>query len=624
MPETTRAFTFLLRDGTALLSIALPSTWSASTIGRLQAFIAEKRGLKGWACHFVTPRGPADELLLVRAAIVRGEEVVLARGPCPLHSEERAATRLTLWVWGRAVDGAVLPTPKALDLSPHRIRGVALGTEHALVVTSAGLVLAWGSNSHGQLGTGSDGIYDVARRPRVVQGLAAAHCTYVACGAHCSGAIGIFEGRADQLFTWGQHQSHNSPTLFETSWVNRHGATRCGRGARAVAFGGAHTLLLSARDGAEGEAGDDAGGGAGGVVWSWGYNESCQLGWAEAAGADRAALALRSGFQKPRAPLALGAAAVGVACGGAHSAALLAGGALLLWGDNARGQCGVGAGAAPLGRLVPVPERASVLEATEVVVGVQCCDGATLALLRSGRAYLIGGGRARQEAADDDDSDEDEGSEAEGGGAADEGDDEEAAPRPPEAASLAGVDEGRGGGGGVWARLGGLAEAKRLLAEGVRGAALSEDHALLLGGDEADDAVAVRGAGYNRYGQAAPGDERLRVPEPTPLPVGLLGGQLPVMVAVGGGGSAALTVAPETLAARCRVALRSELRAGNAACCAALLVMLARCEAPWLAPLAGCIGECADEKRSEVERACAAAGVGMDVALAALEGVSGI
>ena len=83
-------------------------------------------------------------------------------------------------------------------------------------------------------------------------------------------------------------------------------------------------------------------------------------------------------------------------------------------------------------------------------------------------------------------------------------------------------------------------------------------------------------------------------------------------------------MAPETLAARCRVALRSELRAGNAACCAALLVMLARCEAPWLAPLTGCIGECVDEKRSEVERACAAAGVGMDVALAALEGVSGI
>ena len=77
-------------------------------------------------------------------------------------------------------------------------------------------------------------------------------------------------------------------------------------------------------------------------------------------------------------------------------------------------------------------------------------------------------------------------------------------------------------------------------------------------------------------------------------------------------------VAPETLAARCRAALRTALRAGNAACCAELLVLLTRCEAPWLAPLAACVSECAAAQRPDVERACAAAGIRLDEALEAL------
>ena len=228
-------FSFHLRDGSQLLSIELPAAWCDSTVGRLQAYIAAKRGLEGWACHLVTPRGPPDALLLVRAAIVRGEEVLLARGPSPRHEAE-PTTRCTLWVWGRAADGALSVPTAAAHLWPHRISAVALGTEHVLVVTDAGLVLAWGSNSHGQLGTGGDGSRhaEAAPRPRIVQKLAVTYCRAVACGAHCSGAIASPEG----LFTWGQHQPANSPTQLESSWVNRHGATTCGRWARAVAFGG--------------------------------------------------------------------------------------------------------------------------------------------------------------------------------------------------------------------------------------------------------------------------------------------------------------------------------------------------------------------------------------------------
>ena len=374
------------------------------------------------------------------------------------------------------------------------------------------------------------------------------------------------------------------------------------RHAAALHRAGAHALLLADRDGGES--------GGGGVVWSWGYNESYQLGWPAAAGSERAAAALRSGFQKPCQPLELGGDVVAVACGAAHSAAVLAEGVLLLWGDNSRGQCSGGgaAGAAALGRLVAMPEACGVFE-TEPVRSVLCCGNNTLALLCSGRAYLLGGGRTQQDpcAVPNDSGDGD------GDGDGD-SDGEEARRR-------GGSDTGSlvdaGGGGSAWGlRLGGLAEGLRLFAEGVRCGALCDDHVLLLGDDAG--AATVRGFGYNRYGQAAPGDERLRVPQPTPLSLGLFGAQVPVAVAVGGGASAALTVAPETLAARCRAALRTELRAGNATCCAELLVLLTRCEAPWLAPLAACVSECAAAQQPDVERACAAAGIRLDEALEAL------
>jgi len=615
-------FTFNLRDDAKLLSITLPSAWCAASVGKLQAFLACKRGLEAYAVHMLTSRGVADTHMPVRACIVPGEEVVLARGPPPTHSEA-SSTRRTLWVWGRTVDGDVLSEPmRQPRLWPHHVVGVALGTEHALVVTDAGLVLSWGSNSHGQLGNGGDGNpWQLTRRPRLVRALAEVHCASVSCGAHCSAAIASATGA---LYTWGHNQASNTPTHFESAWVNRHGATPCGRASRAIAFGRAHALLLSDCD----EAGDHAPG----RVWTFGYNELCQLGWPEAAGGERGATALRAGFQKPTRPLELGSPAAAVACGAAHSAAVLVSGTLLCWGDNARGQCGTGTGA-PFGRLVATPERATVLE-TEPVAVVHCCGGTTVAVLASGRAYMLGGGGmlqqdGRDDAADSADDDSDADGDGSDGGDGDEGDEarDSGGTRRgggggggPSASELA-DGSGSGGQGGLLARLGGLAEAKRLLAEGVRGAALCDDHALLLGDGNAD-APSILGAGYNRYGQCAPGDPRLRVPLPTPLPAALLGGQVPVAIAVGGGGSAVLTTAAETLAARCRAVLRAELGAGNAACCAQLLALLVRCEAPWLSPLAEAITECVVAQRTDVERVCASVGVVIDEALDALARVS--
>ena len=69
-------------------------------------------------------------------------------------------------------------------------------------------------------------------------------------------------------------------------------------------------------------------------------------------------------------PLALETVcAVAVACGSAHSAALVAGGFVLAWGDNTSGQCGAGG---------PTVGRASYSLAATLV------DGVTIRMERSG------------------------------------------------------------------------------------------------------------------------------------------------------------------------------------------------------------------------------------------------
>ena len=51
-------------------------------------------------------------------------------------------------------------------LRAHQVRRVAMGEEHALVVTMVGLVLSWGRNDCGQLGTGDERPFAA---PRVVR-----------------------------------------------------------------------------------------------------------------------------------------------------------------------------------------------------------------------------------------------------------------------------------------------------------------------------------------------------------------------------------------------------------------------------------------------------------------------
>ena len=561
-----RPFVFFVKFSGAdaarrLHRITLPRSWAKATIGKLTDMLASRSAVPSWDCHLVVARGPLDSSLPIAAAIVHKETAELVRGPAPaLGTHDRM--RHFLWVWGRTVDGHLCPTPRRQPgLGSHSIRAVAMGDEHVACVTSVGLVLTWGHNECGQLGTGDE---RPRAAPRVVRALSCTRCVAVSCGAHCTGAI----EESGHLWSFGANQPANRPTRFHESWANRRGATAAGLHVLAVAFGYAHVLVLSGRgvDGSRASAHDDAetdedkkarelnggcagtgadlgsgagaggstGSGAGGVraLWSWGYNESFQLGWSEAVGNPL----LRVGFQKPRAPLDMGSlggvdegGVVAIACGEAHSACLTAAGSVFAWGDNSTGQCGAVGG----GALVPLPLLLVMPQGDAKVRRLLCLGNATIAITVSGCAYILGGGgrlkgeRGEEEEADE--ADEDEGGEAdEAAGAAAEDAQRQAASQRGQAvedgggagsapegradvrghahqeggegegegtvsAVVVGGGGGGGGMGGVARGLGRLLGTRRLLAEHVVEAAGCVDHLLFLSSDDA-----LRGVGYNR------------------------------------------------------------------------------------------------------------------------------
>ncbi len=617
-PRLARPFSFYVyapsRGGVQRLSkVTLPRSWVLATVGQLVKLLASRAGLAEWDCHVETPRGALPSELLACAAIVRRERVTLCAGPPPsTYGAASPRARRALWVWGRCVDGTLLAAPRRQPgIGAHQVLKVSLGDEHALALTSNGLVLSWGRNDCGQLGTGGE----VSRAsPHVVRALSHARFVEIACGPRCSG--GIAEDGA--LWTFGANQPANRPTLFHTSWANAHGRTPCGKAAATLAFGATHAMCLG-RDGA---------------LWTWGYNESLQLGWEEALTSP----VLRIGFQKPRSPVLLGradeearadageeaggeeaggvGAIVAIACGEAHSACLTSKGFLFAWGDNSTGQCGTPSAPVAAGGLstsVSRPALVPMPHGDGVAATLRTYANTTLVISSTGRAYTFGGGSRGGAGEDDSGSDDDDND-----GVADADNDADEQPNERRQPGGEGADAERGARASRAASrgLGRLLGSRKLVAERVADAAGCADHLLLAG-----VCGTVRGLGYNRYSQACPADGRLQVHEPTALPPAMFAHQRVLSLAVGGGCSVAVSEARETLASCCVAVLRARLEAGDVERCAELLCLAsAVSDAPSLAPLAAAAAQCVQRHRAEVVARCAASGLSIDVD-AALEGL---
>lgn len=273
-----------------------------------------------------------------------------------------------VWCWGLGRFGQLgrgeregTRWPVQVDVGGEAAQ-VSTGGEHTCVVMASGAVKCWGANKSGQLGNGTT---TDSAEPVVVQGLLDAaqvscgggaegrgHCCAVRAGGRvvCWGANGLGqlgngkEGKdsarpvdvsklkdAEQVTVGREHSCA----------VRQGGKISCWGGNVFGGLGGKGHKDRSRPKSVRGLDGDAVGVSAGahhtcalmekGGVMCWGDNNFGQVG---------------SGSEEP---IQLGAVsvvgiadAVGLASGWDHSCALLKGGAVVCWGDNAYGQLGNG------------------------------------------------------------------------------------------------------------------------------------------------------------------------------------------------------------------------------------------------------------------------------------------
>ena len=180
------------------------------------------------------------------------------------------------------------------------VTAVAAGEEHSLALLSDGTVMAWGENRYGQLGNGSTVGSAV---PVPVKGLTGVKA--IAAGSLFSLAL-LNNGT---VMSWGRNdvgQLGNGTQADSAVPTPVKGLT----GVAAIAGGGQHALALLSD----------------GTVMAWGDNESDQLG-------DGQDVSTQSLSTVP-VPVVKITGVRAVAAGSQHSLALLSDGTVRAWGDN--------------------------------------------------------------------------------------------------------------------------------------------------------------------------------------------------------------------------------------------------------------------------------------------------
>ena len=231
--------------------------------------------------------------------------------------------------WGYNADGELgngittttgcfcISTPVAVSLpSGITVTAIAGGQSHSLALTSTGQVLAWGSNSYGQLGNGST---TNSSTPVAVSLPSGTTVTAIAAGFYHSLAL----TSSGQVLAWGWNfygQLGNGTTTNSSTPVPV--SLPSGTTVTAIAVGFYHSLALTSS----------------GQVLAWGWNFYGQLG----NGTTTTTTSCQCIPTPVQVSLPSGTTVTAVAGGYGHSLALTSTGRMLAWGYNGYGELGNG------------------------------------------------------------------------------------------------------------------------------------------------------------------------------------------------------------------------------------------------------------------------------------------
>jgi alpha-tubulin suppressor-like RCC1 family protein len=221
---------------------------------------------------------------------------------------------------------------------------VAAGTNFGLALRSNGIVLAWGSNSAGQLGVPGSG---ESRVPIDITSLN----KVIAISACYEEALALREGpEGNEVYYWGSNENGVPGASAPTHDTEITGAVAVAAGCedRKVTGNQATNLALLAN----------------GHVLAWGNGEAGQLGNGESGKGVKSLKPVEvSGITN----------AIAVASGGGQCLALLSTGKVVAWGENNAGQLGIGS---TTDQSTPVP-----ITSLSSVVAVAAGDEDSLALI---------------------------------------------------------------------------------------------------------------------------------------------------------------------------------------------------------------------------------------------------
>jgi alpha-tubulin suppressor-like RCC1 family protein/rhodanese-related sulfurtransferase len=246
---------------------------------------------------------------------------------------------LLLIIWNFIFFGPALAMESRIPKTALKIKAVAGGEGHSLILLNDGTVWGCGANQSGQLSDGSR----VGRKiPVKIPGLS--KVTAIACGPKFSLAL----KKDGAVWGWGQ----NGNGLLGIGSVPTKIVKL--KNIIFIAAGGNHAFAIK-KDG---------------TVWGWGSNRFGQLG--DGTSHDRKLPRQIKRLKNIRT----------ISCGTRHSAALKADGTVWVWGANSSGQLGDGTRKS---HLKPVKVRG-----ISKIVGVCCGAEHTLALKKDGTVLCWG------------------------------------------------------------------------------------------------------------------------------------------------------------------------------------------------------------------------------------------